>query len=281
MLKRLSQAQKDSYQRNPGRAINNSRIMKELWQDPEYRRKVREGQNTPEAKLKHSVGTSHATKRMWQNPEIRTKIIESRKQTYQDPQYKARASKRFKELWQNPEFKARMAEIRKRLWQEPEFRKMMIEAQSESALRKWQNPEYRQRQVEAQMRSWQAPEIIAKRFAGLNKKPTKPEQRLMDIFSKHLPQFQYNGDFRLGVMLGGLFPDFVNVNGRKEVIEFFGDYHHSPEVIGDDWRRSELGKLMIYNSLGWNCLVIWQSELDQLSDTQVVQRVTKFFKQRR
>lgn len=127
-------------------------------------------------------------------------------------------------------------------------------------------------QTRVLLKRWRDPEYVRKLMRALHTKPTKPEQRLMDIFSKNLPQFEYNGDFRLEVMVGGLIPDFVNINGKKEIIEFFS-YHHSPEVIGDDWRRSELGKVMIYNSLGWKCLVIWQSELDQLSDSEVVGKI--------
>ena len=93
---------------------------------------------------------------------------------------------------------------------------------------------------------------------------------------KNLPEFEYNGDGRLGVMIGGLIPDFVNVNGKKQVIELFGDYYHSPELVKNDWRRSELGKLMIYNSLGWNCLIIWQHELKELTEAEVIAKIKTF-----
>lgn len=251
--------------------------LKRKWQDAEYKARMsqrrKEMWQSPEYRLKLSL----IHKKLWQDPEYREKILVSINQ----PEVKQRIAQVSavisKRNWQNPEFIIKMSEIHKQLWQDPEFAKMMSEADSEAALKRWQDPEYRQHQIEAQIKSWQDPIIAGKRFAGLNKKPTKPEQRLLDIFSKHLPQFQYNGDFRLEVMIGGLIPDFVNINGRKEVIEFFGDYHHSPEVIGNDWRRGELGKIMIYNSLGWKCFVIWQSELDQLSDTEVIEKIESFF----
>lgn len=278
---RLSQAQKASYKENPERATNNSAIMKRVWADPEFRARVLEARNTPEAKGKQFEGNSRAAKRMWQNPESRAKNIESRKEAYQSPEYRAKLSERFKKLWKDPEYKAKLAKIHKELWQDPEFVQMMSEAQSKSAVERWQGPEYREHQIEAQKRSWEDPEIVAKRFAGLKKKPNKPEQRLIDIFSRCLPQFQYNGDFSLGITLGGLIPDFVNVNGKKEVIELLGDYFHSPEVIGDRWQGSELGKVMLYNSLGYRCLILWESELRELNEDEIAERVTSFFRVKR
>ena len=278
---RLSQAQKTSYQKNPERATNNSAIMKRVWADPEFRARVLEARNTPEAKRKQFEGNSRAAKRMWQNSESRAKNIESRKEAYQSPQYRAKLSERFKKLWDSPEYVARLSRVHKELWQDPEFVQMMSEAQSKSAVERWQDPEYREHQMEAQKRSWEDPEIVARRFAGLNKKPNKPEQRLIDIFSRHLPQFQYNGDFSLGITLGGLIPDFVNVNGKKEVIELFGDYFHSPEVIGDRWQGSELGKVMLYNSLGFRCLILWESELKELGEDGIAEKVTSFFRVKR
>lgn len=202
-----------------------------------------------------------------------------------DPEVRKRKAKLVsitsRNRWKDSEYKTKLSKIRERLWQDPDFAQMMREAQSKSALEVWQRPEYRQRQIEAQKRRWEDPEAIARHLAGLNKKPNKPEQRLINIFSKCLPRFQYNGDFSLGVVLGGLIPDFVNVNGRKEVIELLGDYWHSPGVLGDRWQGSELGKVMIYNSLGYKCLIIWEGELANLTDDEIVERITKFFSKHR
>ena len=127
----------------------------------------------------------------------------------------------------------------------------------------WQDPDYRNKQLAAIMN-------------GIKRKPTRTEIKLDSIISSHFPDFKYNGDGRLGVTLGGLIPDFVNVNGKKQVIEVFGDYFHSPEVIGNRWRGSELGKMMVYNSLGWKCLVIWEHELKELTEEQIVAKVVRF-----
>ena len=124
---------------------------------------------------------------------------------------------------------------------------------------------------------WQNPEYIAKLIASFHKKPTRPELQLQEILNSHFPDFKYNGDFRLGIVLGGMIPDFVNVNGKKEVIEVFGSYWHSPKVT-HRWKASELGKVMLYNSLGYKCLVIWENEL---KDTEYTIRKIEQFSLRR
>lgn len=239
-----SEAQKDSYERNPERSINNSKVMKQLWQTPEFRKRVLEARDTSEARRKQSEGNSIASKELWQNPQIRVHIINSRKRVCQSLEYRSKRS-----------------ELTRRMWGRPEFREKILKARQGISKRMWQDPEF-----------------VAKTLKGLNKKPTKPEQKMIDIFNKYLPQFKYNGDLSLGIVLGGLIPDFVNINGKKEIVEVFGDYFHSPRLLGDRWQGSELGKVMIYNSVGWKCLVIWEHELNELSESEIVAKINRFAK---
>lgn len=124
------------------------------------------------------------------------------------------------------------------------------------------------------------PEFIRKLVIGQNRRPTMPEKKLLEILNKYFPnEWKYTGDGSFSIE--GYWPDFTNCNGRKEVIELFGDYWHSPKVIGDDWRRSELGKIMAYNSFGYHCLVIWQHELKELSEEEIVEKICKFQKEKK
>lgn len=198
-----------------------------------------------------------------QPQEIKEKISSAMKRQYQNNQSQLVGHERRRKIsiaakkrWQDPEFREKITKI----MSQPKVKEKRTRANSVAAKRLWQSPEY-----------------ISKLMRAIHAKPTKPERRLIDIFSRPLPQFQYNGDFSLGILLGGLIPDFVNVNGKKQVIELFGDYFHSPEVIGDDWRRSELGKVMLYNSLGYQCLVIWEHEVNELSEDELVEKVNKSF----
>ncbi len=73
----------------------------------------------------------------------------------------------------------------------------------------WNNPDYAKRI----MKSW-------------GKRPTNLEKVLSYMLRHVCPrEFRYNGDGRLKLEFDGIYPDFVNVNGKKKVIEVFAPYH--------------------------------------------------------
>ena len=178
--------------------------------------------------------------------------------------------------YSNPLARQEQSRIMKQVMSKPEIRKKLAKASKERC----QSPDFRRRQSNIVMRLWQNPEFVATMMKARNVKPTKPEEQMEAILKKYFPEFEYNGDGRLGITLGGLTPDFVNVNGKKDLIEVFGDYYHSPEVLGDRWKGSELGKVMVYNSLGWRCLVIRQHELNELSEGEIVAKIKTFHRRK-
>lgn len=108
-----------------------------------------------------------------------------------------------------------------------------------------------------------------------NAKPNIPEQKLQCILNTHFPnQWQYTGDG--SVVLGGMKPDFLNVNGKKAVIEVFGDYWHGKR--SRNWRETEIGRLMAYGYWGFRCLVIWEHELGKLPEREIVRRIRRLVK---
>jgi len=130
---------------------------------------------------------------------------------------------------------------------------------------KWQDPEWRQRVVEAALR-------------GNSRKPNKPELKLQAILDKYFPnEWQYTGDGYHTI--GGFAPDFTNCNGKKQLIELFGDYWHSPRA-NPDWHQTELGRIMAYNSLGYKCLILWEYELKTLGEEEITEKVETFFRRK-
>ena len=117
-------------------------------------------------------------------------------------------------------------------------------------------------------------EFRKKQQKGLHKRPTKPEQHLIDILNKHFAEFKYNGGCSLGIVLGGLVPDFVNIDGKKQVIEVFGDYWHNRENM--PWHQTELGRIMAYNSVGYKTLIIWEHNLKEKTEVEIVDMVKAF-----
>jgi len=83
---------------------------------------------------------------------------------------------------------------------------------------------------------------------------TEPEFFLGLYLKKRFPgEWLYNGQCQAGFVIGGKVPDFVNVNGRKAVVEMFGTYYH-PE--GDEAQR-----LKHYASYGYDCTIVWEYDV--------------------
>ena len=112
---------------------------------------------------------------------------------------------------------------------------------SKNQLQRWENPEYRERQIKA---------IIM----GSRIKPNKAEMKLSYILRNIAPgEFKYNGDLRLGFILSGKVPDFVNINSRKQLIELYGDFWHKGE--------NPQKRVSIFKRFGYDTLIIWEHEL--------------------
>lgn len=95
-------------------------------------------------------------------------------------------------------------------------------------------------------------------------RPNKAERFLKQVLDAYYPgEWKYTGNGE--VWLGIYNPDFLNINGRKAVIELFGDYWHSKDSAED--------KVDYYNGYGFQCLIVWESEL---KEEDIVQRLAKF-----
>jgi len=99
------------------------------------------------------------------------------------------------------------------------------------------------------------------------KKPNKEEIQLIELLQEYNLPFKYvgNGEF----ILGGKCPDFINVNGRKQVIEFFGNHWHD---VFDIARRKEH-----FRQYGFDTLIIWEEELKD--QEKLVKKLKKFAKE--
>jgi len=77
--------------------------------------------------------------------------------------------------------------------------------------------------------------------------PNKEEQFLIDFFAKYNLPYKFVGDGK--VIIENRCPDFINSNGDKKVIEFFGEHWHRKE--------DEEEKRKIYERYGFKMLGIW------------------------
>lgn len=147
------------------------------------------------------------------------KIREFSKHIWQDPMYRKLKSSITKEQWKDPVFRALMHSVRKRMWQDPNF------------VKRW-------------MKKAQA-------------KPNRAELFLLSVLQEIFPE-DYKINIHADIMtLGGKVPDFVNVNGKKKLIELYGNYWHKGENPAD--------RIAYFRQFGWETLVIWESELKNVN----------------
>lgn len=125
---------------------------------------------------------------------------------------------------------------------------------------------------------WQDSEFIQKVMDGRKAKPNKSELQLEPLIQTARPnEFKYNGGFELGISLGGKIPDWVNCNGKKEVIEYFGQVWHSPLFTfreGLPYHQTYKGTIEHYKKYGWKCLIIWEPELKE--PKKIVEKIKNF-----
>ena len=94
--------------------------------------------------------------------------------------------------------------------------------------------------------------------------PNKAETALITLFGRSGLPFKYTGNGE--VWLGNRNPDFINANGKKQVIELLGIYWH-PLFDGAD-------RIEHYKQYGFNCLAIWGDEIGNLS--KLTKKIRRF-----
>ena len=177
----------------------------------------------------------------------------------------------------------RRSEETRRLMSESQLGKTSSEEtcrrQSESLLGHEVSVESRRLISEAQKRLWKDPEYVRRVVGSLNRKPNNSELQLQSILDKHFPkEWEYVGDGKGDEnWFEGRNPDFLHVNGKKQVIEMFGVYWHDPVLFPN--RMSEEELIAHYKRLGIDCLVLW--ECDIWDEEVVVERVASFIKIRK
>ncbi len=127
------------------------------------------------------------------------------------------------------------------------------------------------------IKRWKDPNFVKKMVRAFGLKPNKKEKELFELIEQVCPnEYKFVGDGKL--VVDGLIPDFVNINGQKKIIEFFGDYWHSDKVTNGSYRRSEEGRKKIFANFGYRTLVIWQSEFENLSKNEIMDKIEEFKK---
>lgn len=139
------------------------------------------------------------------------------------------------------------------------------------AIRKyWSTPESRQlasnRMLKLLASGWR-PNISG---LGTMKFPTNPEKKLMNFINIACPnQYEYVGTNKVTFKTesGNIKPDFLHKE-RNKVIEMFGDYWHRGEDSQDRVNK--------FAQIGFDCLVIWEHELKEKTEDELVFTIQNF-----
>ncbi len=111
---------------------------------------------------------------------------------------------------------------------------------------------------------WLEATIAAQKKAKLEGKghigsPNADEFFLGIYLEKRFPgEWAFNGSYNQGITIGRKVPDFVNTNGKKEVVEMFGHQRH-PDWHEKAWKEH-------YAKYGYKCTIVWEEYTDSDSD---------------
>ena len=209
-----------------------SRTMTALWTDPVFQRRMSQCMKAAAADPASKRRKSLRTKSLWADPGFRKRHA----QAISDPEYRRRQSHQAKAQWADPAYRRRESCRMKAMWTNPVYRR-----HREKAWRTW----------------W---ESVARKRAFIAS-PNKLERKVQKALNQWFPkEWRYNRGI---VVLDGMVPDFVNVNGRKAVIEVNGDYWHRTV-------HPENRKPARYRRLGYRCVVIWEREFKR--DPSILRR---------
>lgn len=107
---------------------------------------------------------------------------------------------------------------------------------------------------------------IANSIKGNFKRPTSPERKVIGIIEKYALPYKYTGDGTF--IIGGLNPDFVNINGEKIALDVFGDYWHT--IKADRESYTQEGRRNILAKYGWQLIVLWEKDINSLPEGKIV-----------
>ena len=104
-------------------------------------------------------------------------------------------------------------------------------------------------------------------FSRKHSRPNVPETKILNILNKEYPnEWKYVGNSEF--WLGNRNPDFMNINGRKKLIELYGDYWHKGQNPQERIRH--------FKKYGFGALVIWERELKNKG--RIIEKIKDFCK---
>ena len=133
------------------------------------------------------------------------------------------------------------------------------QAMSVAVIRDNQRPERREHKRQVMLSKWQDEGYAREQIKSFKMTPNHAELALEKLISPL--GFRFVGDGQL--MVGRRCPDFWD--GGTRLVELYGDYWHR----GDD----PAARVSYFQERGYNCLVVWESELKGCPEAVIEQIV--------
>ena len=114
--------------------------------------------------------------------------------------------------------------------------------------------EHKEKVRQASLRQWATPETRDRLIKALLeiRSPNKTEIRVLNMLNEQLgDEWKFVGDGQ--IIIGGCCPDFINTNGKKLIVEFYGDFFHKPS--------DEIYKKKLYSKFGYDTFAIWSKDI--------------------
>ena len=133
-----------------------------------------------------------------------------------------------------------------------------------------------QQTSETMKKNWKDPDFAARMIMSWNRHPNDSELELGSILETHFPGvFKFVGNSKEG-NIDGKVADFIDLLGKKIVIEMFGMHWHDPVYKPERSTEDEL--VAHYALFGFKCLVFWENVV-KYDKALVVQRVSELLKE--
>lgn len=232
--------------------INHSKIMKKFWKDPEFRQnQIDKHKGRMPSNVGIDIGVKGKSswmkgKEPWNkgkkglqhhNEETRRKLSEI---------FKGRPSTmKGKHHTEEAKQKNRLAHLGKPSWNKG---KPWSEDYKHNRILRWKDEEFAKMMGRA-----------------LGTKPSKPEKYLIELLNTHFPnEWKYVGNAKFWIE--GRNPDFININGKKAIIEYNGHWKHTKE-------KDEV-KTQHYLNYGYITLNLYP--IDLKDEKRLIQTISNF-----
>ena len=214
-----------------------SKMLKESWKDSEYRKFMIE--NSSKKMMgndygKYTKGMKKFTKAQKREISERMKNNTNKKGIKVSIEGKKNISVGAKTRWQDKEYREKISKKLKEIWSNLEFKEKMLKTM----------------------------------FKSRHNRPNKLEKRIDNLLQKMFPsEWKYVGDGQFWI--AGKNPDFININGKKLIIEIFGNYWHEKE--------DESYRINLFEKFGYNTIVLWESDINN-NFKEIKNKLIKFSK---